>query len=308
MTTARLHLVWPWIAVAVVMPIALALGASGWGGDSTILLEIRLPRVLAALTGGAALGVAGAVVQALLRNPLAEPGIIGIAPMSAVAGALASWAGASALLGLGAGIIGALVAVALLLWWAGRTPPALRLILLGVGLNAVGMSTVALIATLGGRRDLAAWTLGTTTLAQPVDALALALGLVLALMLTRSMRQDIDVLGLGTRAALLLGVNVRRTILWGLTGAAVLTGIAVSSIGMVALLGLAAPALARALVGHDLMHVTVTSAGLGGLILVVADLVARTALAPLELPLASLVALVALPTFLIAARRVSTWT
>lgn len=307
MRGVHVHLLWPWLVLAALMPVAISLGASGWGGDPTILWQVRLPRVLTAITGGATLAVAGGLVQAILRNPLAEPGIIGLAPAAAVAGALATLASAHQISTTLAGVVGALLGLALLMWWAGHTPPAVRLILLGVGLNAVGVSTVALIAMMGGRRDLAFWTLGSTAVAQLADALALLAVLLLAVLIAAPLRRDIEILSLGPRAATVLGVPVRRTMAVGLGLAAILTGVAVSTMGVVALLGLAAPWLARSLVGHDLRRVLWTSAGLGGVILLSADLVARTVAAPVELPLASIVAIVALPTFLVAAQRVTTW-
>lgn len=294
------------VAIAVLlvaMPVAMALGAAGLSADREVLLNIRLPRVLVAALAGAATSVAGALLQSVLRNPLAEPSIIGLAPAAAVGASLASIVSTSAPIPHLGAVVTCAVAVAVLLRVSHGSP--LRIIVTGVGLGAVAVACLGIASTVAGRRDLMFWSLGSTSAATLGDAAVLALCLVGVAAVTLPRRTSIDILSLGPAGAAGLGVNARSTSRIVVAACAALVAAAVASTGMIALLGLAVPYYARALGGAAIGSSIALSSAVGSAGLVIADTIARTVASPLELPLGAVVALAAIPAFVAAARKVS---
>jgi iron complex transport system permease protein len=285
----------------------------GLGEEPTklIIWEIRLPRALAAALVGFALSMSGAALQGLLRNPLAEPGVLGVSAASSLAATIAIYWGIVSLspwiLPL-ASIFGALLATALLAVIAPRVGSVVTLILVGVGLSSLAGAFMSLLLNLAPNpftlSDMINWTMGSVANRSFLDiALAgpfMLAGLILLLVSGRGLRA----LALGEESASAIGLNVAKSRLIIVLGAGLMTGAAVSVAGAVGFVGIIAPHLIRPLVGHDPARTLLPSAFLGGLILVWADIIARLAPTQQELKLGVVAALIGAPIFIaIAARR-----
>jgi len=280
--------------------------------DEIILLQLRLPRVLGAALVGAALGVAGALFQGLLRNPLADPLLLGTSSGAALGATLAFLLPASYtayFLGFGLvavfGFAGALLAVALVYWLASRggQTPVVTLLLAGVAVGALLTAAQTLLITLDGRLasrvlSLYLWLSGGIDVQQwaqiPVIAAVVALGALGALLLAPAL----DALALGEEMAAHLGLRVERTKLAIVALASLLVAAAVSISGLVGFVGLVAPHLCRIALGPRHRLLLPATALAGAIFVVFADLLARTLAAPAELPLGVLTALVGGPFFL----------
>ncbi|MEI2714618.1 MAG: iron ABC transporter permease [Nocardioides sp.] len=279
-------------------------------GDAT-LWQVRFPRVAMAVLVGAALGAAGAVMQGVFANPLAEPGVVGVSAGAAFAAAavivfdltvLGSWTIAAA------AFVGGLVttlAVYALARDGGRTE-VVTLVLTGVAINAMAGAALAYLMFLGdtqAREEIVFWQLGSLNGSRTDHLLVTApvtlAGLLGAILVAR----QLDLLALGDRSARHLGVDVERLRLISIVVVAVLTAAAVSFAGIIAFVGLIVPHLMRILVGPGHRILVPASALAGGLLLVVADLWARTAIAYADLPIGMLTALVGGPVFFWLLRR-----
>lgn len=313
------------VAVVVAVAVAATAGAAlagmllgdtwvltgdiaNWAADRsgravTAVLDARLPRVVAALLAGAALGLAGATVQAVCRNPLAEPGLLGItggAGIGAVA-VLTLLPAAGIWTVSGAAAVGALVAFAVVygLSWRGGLSSD-RLVLIGAGAFYGAHAVIVLIIVLTDPWNIGlalTWLSGSTygrLLPQTLPVLLALLGSVPLLWLAR---RDLDVLALDDHTPRVLGIRLERTRLAALTGTAVLAATAVSAVGVVGFVGLVAPHVARALVGGRHTRVLPVAALLGALLVSGADTVGRTVIAPAQVPAGLLVALLGAPYF-----------
>lgn len=276
-----------------------------------VLWQIRLPRVLLAVIVGAALAAAGALMQGVFGNPLAEPGVVGVSSGAALAAAtsiafgvgfLGAWT--VPIFAFGGGLITTLL-VYVMSRDGGRTE-VVTLVLTGVAINAManaGMAFVMFVADTQAREEIVFWTLGSLngTRWQYV-ALVLplaAVGLLGAFALSR----QLDLLSLGDRAARHVGVDVERLRLVVIVLVALLTAAAVSFCGIIGFVGLVVPHLIRIVLGPG-HRVLVPASALGGAVLLVAaDLVARTAVAYADLPIGMLTALVGGPFFFWLLRR-----
>lgn len=303
------------VAACLVGPAHLSLGEAARGllGDSRaaiIILEIRLPRALAAWAAGAALGASGAAMQGLLRNPLADPGVLGVSAMAALGAVIAIYFNLSAAAHWAtpvAAVVFALVATAILYFFgAGRLSPS-RLILVGVGLSSFAGALIALVMNLAPNpfilTDLVTWLFGSVAnrsfddliLAAPLMAAGLALALFSAPGLTA--------LSLGEETASTLGADIAATRALAIGGAALMTGASVALAGAIGFVGIVAPHLARPFAGHDPGRAILPAAFVGGAILTVADLAIRLLPFDLELKLGVAAALIGAPGFIwIAAR------
>jgi len=270
---------------------------------SQILWMIRAPRVGAAALVGASLGLAGAVMQGLLRNPLADPGVLGVSAMSALGAAVviavglaaAPWAVEGAALG------GALLAGALLTVLAARLPEPQSLILFGVALSALGGAATALVFNLSPSpvttAEVLSWLLGSVANRDWTDVavglVPAAFGAALSLWSAGALRM----LTLGEETAALSGLPISRLRAAAVAGAALLTGGAVAVAGVIGFVGLAAPHLARGWVSDDPARALAPSAIVGAMLLVLADLAARTIPSAEELKLGVVTALFGAPLF-----------
>ncbi len=271
-------------------------------------LDERGPRVAAAALAGAALGLAGCVVQATVRNPLAEPGLLGItagAGLGAVS-VVTSGAGGRPLLIIMAVVMGlaTFALIALLAWRGGFLPDRFVLIGIGCGYGLSALTTFLLL-----RSDpwntprILTWLSGTTYGRTFPDVAPVALGLLLAVPLLFMMRRQLDLLAIDEDTPRILGIRSDRTRLLLLAVAAVLASLSVVAIGAVGFVGLVAPHLARALVGARHGRLIPVSMLLGALLVSVADILGRTLISPAQIPAGLMIALIGGPYFAWLLRR-----
>ncbi|KDQ70038.1 ABC transporter permease [Streptomyces sp. NTK 937] len=272
-------------------------------------LDDRIPRVAAAVLAGAALGLAGCVVQSAVRNPLAEPGVLGI---TAGAGLGAAGVVTSGLSGGRPVLVAVAVAaglatfavIALLAWRGGFLPD--RFVLIGIGCG-YGLSSVTTFLLL--RADpyntprIFTWLSGTTYGRTLPDVLPVAVAVALALPLLLAMRSRLDLLAVDEDTPRIVGVKVERTRFAALAIAAVLAALSVIAVGVVGFVGLVAPHLARSLVGARHGRAIPVSMLLGALLVCVADALGRTVVAPSQVPAGLMIALVGAPYFVWVLRR-----
>lgn len=270
-----------------------------------ILVEIRLPRAILGLMVGATLGLSGAALQGLLRNPLAEPGIIGVSASAALGAVIVFYFGLSAsfawALPLG-GMAGAFMAVGLLYLLAGRDAGVLTLILAGVAVSSFAAALTSLALSLApspyAALEIVQWLLGSLS-DRSMEHVVLAAPLMVAgwVMLFLTGRA-LDALTLGADAARTLGFSLRRVQLLVVLGTACSVGAAVSVSGGIAFVGLVVPHLLRPLVGYEPRRLLLVSALGGAALLLSADIVVRLFAGQTELKLGVLTALVGAPFFL----------
>jgi iron complex transport system permease protein len=297
------------IGSVAIDPLAVvdALRAAPGGMDVDIVRGLRLPRAIAALATGGLLAVAGVLMQVLVRNPLADPYVLGISGGAAVGALGAMLAGAAGVLVPGAAFAGAAASTALVLALgrAGGAWMPTRLLLVGVIVAAGWGAIVAFMLAVAPDQRLHGmlfWLMGDLSQSTGGGAAlaALAAGTVAALVLARRL----NLLAHGDDRAAILGVEVASTRLAVFLLAAALTAAAVTTAGTVGFIGLVVPHLVRLASGHDHRVLIPASALLGGALLVLADTLARTVLAPQQLPVGVVTALVGVPLFLfLLARR-----
>jgi len=280
-----------------------ALTGSGDEATRTVLLAVRLPRVLAAFGVGSLLALAGVLLQALFRNPLADPYVLGVSGGAAVGALLAMMAGAAAFAVQSAAIGGALTAVVTvyLLARSGGTP---RLLLTGVVLASACGALVSVLLALADTsrvRGMVFWLAG--DLEWAVTPWASAAAAVLAVVAAVLVARPLNVLASGELRARSVGLALEawRTVLF--IGCAALTAIAVVSAGTVGFVGLITPHAVRlAFRTSDHRIVAPAAALAGGMLLALADLVARTVASPRQLPVGAIMALVGAPLFVMLLR------
>ena len=280
---------------------ALTRGASAT--ETAIVRELRLPRALAAFAVGGLLALAGALMQALLRNPLADPYILGISGGAAVGALGAMLAGVTAMItpaALGGALASTVLVFGLARTGAERAPwTTTRLLLTGVVVAAGWGAVIALLLTLAPDvqvKGMLFWLigdLGGTTAATPA-LVALAVTLAGSLALAR----DLNVLARGEDVAAALGVAVARTTMVLCALAAFGTAVAVTTAGSVGFVGLVVPHGLRLVIGNDQRLLLPASVLTGGTLLLLADTLARTIAAPIQLPVGVITALVGVPVLL----------
>jgi iron complex transport system permease protein len=285
------------------------LGAPRGAEAVVIVREIRLPRLLLAILVGAALSVAGTGLQALLRNPLADPYVLGISSGAALGAIVAFWIGGHAAAASPAiAFLGAVVTmtwVYLLGRRAGRLA-SYTLLLAGVVTAAFLSAIILFVLTLLSSRDVrgtAFWLMGDLSAVTDAQLRLLFPAVILAIAGLYWFAKDLNVLLLGEEEAAHLGVNVTRveTAVYLLTS--LLTGLAVSVSGAIGYLGLLVPHLGRMLVGNDHRTLLPTAALGGAIVLALADTLARTIVAPAELPVGAVTAAAGAPVFIYLLRR-----
>ncbi len=284
--------------------VLAALFGRGAAGDQLVVLHIRLPRALTAFAVGAALGVSGAALQGLLRNPLAEPGVLGVSAMASLGAtgvlyygyaALSAWAMPTA------AIAGALAGTGLIAFAALRTASAVTLILIGVGLSSFAGAAMNLMMNLAPNpfslADMVNWMLGSVANRSFLDLAFAAPFLVAGSLVLFTARRGLSALTLGEEAASGVGLNLRRQRLLVVLGTGLATGAAVALAGIIGFVGIVAPHIVRPLVDHDPARSLLPSALLAGLILVLADIGVRLVPTVSELKLGVVAALIGAPAF-----------
>jgi iron complex transport system permease protein len=303
------------LAAALSMVISVSIGSSAvalnetlsvlFGGGTelqqTLILDLRLPRTFTAFATGGLLAVAGALMQVLLRNPLADPYVLGLSGGAAVGALLAMMAGVAGVVVSGSAFAGALLSTFLVFGLAhgtGSWTPS-RLLLTGVVVAAGWGALIALILAMSPARQLPGmlyWLMGDISpAANPLPGLIL---LALVCLLVFPLGRSLNVLARGSMQASALGVSVRplEWVIYIL--ASLLTATAVTMAGSVGFVGLVVPHMLRLVLGNDQRLILPACALAGGTLLVLADTLARIVIAPEQLPVGVITALLGVPTFL----------
>ena len=325
-TAARLNLL---LTVLIVLGLALAvtLGESGFAvdqyvaaftapgsGPAEVLWQVRAPRAVCALAVGAALGLSGAVMQGLLRNPLADPGVLGVSATAALGAASAIVLGAAAVPGAVeiAALAGAGLAGLALILFASRVRAPEALILFGVALSSFAGTATALIFNLSpspiATAEVMSWLLGSVQNRSWIDVAWIVPAVIVSGLFATLAAPGLRMLSLGEETAATSGLPMARMRLLALVAAALAAGAAVAVAGVIGFVGLAAPHLVRTAMRGDPGRLLLPSALGGGLMLVLADLAARMTPTDQELKLGVFTALVGAPLFaLIAWRAARAW-
>ncbi|MCH8478948.1 MAG: iron ABC transporter permease [Wenzhouxiangella sp.] len=309
------NLVWALLVMAVPLSLLLAASAGStgwhwpWALDETmqrVVLELRLPRAIAALVVGSLLALAGCLMQVLLRNPLADPYVLGLS------GGAAAFALAGMMFGLSfipvpvLAFCGALLSLLVVFVLArGRGPwSTTRVLLTGVVVAAGWGALISLMLATGpdaSLRSMLFWLMGDLSHARLSAWWLLPLGAGLALLWLRA--RSLNVMSAGALQAALLGESSQARCWEIYLVASLLTGLAVSMAGAIGFVGLIIPHLMRLIVGSDHRRLLPAAALFGGSFLVLADTLARTVLAPRQLPVGVLTALIGVPLFLLLLNR-----
>lgn len=316
-------------ACALALALAIVLGASfgtdpvslvtavtdASSRDHDVVFQVRLPRVLLAAVAGAGLSVVGVALQALLRNPLAEPYVLGVSGGSAFGATVAILLGLSGGTVLGASLVplaalaGGLGATALVIAFAAAVPSrGTSVLLAGVVVNAIASAAITFLKTLvspAKAQELLFWLMGFLDVPSRASLVALVVyvGIGTAVLLADAAR--LNVLALGDEAAHHLGVRVRELERRVLVASSLVVGAIVSVTGLIGFVGLVVPHVLRRILGPDARVLLPAALGLGGAALVVCDLVSRASFRFLhtEAPVGAVTALVGGPLFLVLLRR-----
>jgi iron complex transport system permease protein len=303
------------LLLAALAAVSLHVGRSGWlwpwqlaGREADlaqlILWELRLPRLLLAFFVGAALGLAGAVLQGLTRNPLAEPGLLGVSSGAALGAVIAIYTGLGAVwslavpvFGLGGAVLGTSLTLAL-----GTGGGVLGLILAGAAVSGLMLAGTALVLNLApnpyAAYEISHWMMGSLA-DRSWDQLLLALPFMLAgVLLLLSTGRALDALSLGEQQAASLGVDLKRLRRRVLLGTALAVGAATSVTGAIGFIGLLAPHLVRRTSGYEPRRVLWPAALCGAVLLLIADIFTRILPFDQELKLGVLTGLVGSPFFM----------
>jgi len=278
----------------------------------TIILEIRLPRIILAGLVGAALAIAGATYQGLFRNPLADPYLIGVAQGAAL-GAVIGFLLPTTWHGMGFGIIpllafsGALISTAIVynLARVGKTIPVTTLILAGVALGALLGSIVSYLIISSGEKihGIIFWLMGSFSLSQWSEVRVVLPYVVVGIVVILLYARPLNIMQLDEEQAQQLGINVERLKLILLAAATLITAAAVSFVGIIGFVGIIIPHAVRLIWGADHRFLLPLSVLTGAFFLILADLIARTVLSPTEIPVGVITAICGAPFFLYLLRR-----
>ena len=313
------------LLLAVFILIALSLGATHidqfWSalmhpGTNEILWQIRMPRVLAAVLVGAGLGIAGLMAQGACNNALAEPAILGTSAGASLGAVVAILFGVIEVGSVGAiacGSMGALCATALTFKLASLRSnlSSFALIIVGIAVSAsitavVGLSTA--MVTRADARSISFWNFGSLSLITNENLIGLFGASIIGGAIAWKVAPSLDLLSLGDATAFHLGVDIRKARVAALVALSVLAGGAVSTVGTIAFLGLAAPHIARFIYGPAHRFLIIQSALIGATLLVLADTAARTIAQPNELPIGLVTSLIGAPILIaLVAVRNTTW-
>jgi iron complex transport system permease protein len=307
------------VVLAAVSLLAICFGTASislrslFGGDAiarAIVFRLRVPRVCLAAAVGATLGVAGVTFQTLLRNPLADPFILGVSGGAACGAAVATALGLSAIPGVVpavafAGACGATAAVFLLARRRDHTDPV-RLLLSGLVLNALFSSIILIAFSLSRQSDLTAalrWMMGTLFGATWNDVALVGTLLVASIAVLFWIANDLRMLAFGEEDARSRGVDVERIKLVGFLTASIVTGAAVAVSGIIGFIGLIVPNLVRLAWRRDFRALLPLSALAGATLVVASDLVSRVIVRSSELPISAFTAVLGVPFFLSLLRK-----
>jgi iron complex transport system permease protein len=280
-----------------------------WAPDDTVvessLWFVRFPRIVMAVVVGAALATAGAVMQAIFGNPLAEPGVVGVSSGAALGAAVAISLGFTAFGDYGIAVLAFLggLGATLLVYFVSRAngrTEVVTLLLTGIAVNAfagAGLAFVLFSTSTANREQIVFWQLGSLNGSLWREVLIVAVVAVAGVMLAVLLGPRYDLLALGERNARHLGLDVERLRLVSIVVVALLTGVGVAFVGIIAFVGLVVPHVIRMLLGPRHRSLIVFSAFGGAVLMLAADLLARTIVSGAELPIGMLTSLVGGPFF-----------
>jgi len=270
-----------------------------------IVQEIRLPRILLGAMVGGSLGLAGAAIQGLLRNPLADPSVIGVSSSAGLGAVIAIYYGFAAVASIAIPVFAigfAIAAMLVLVWLAGKDASVLTLILAGVAISSLAAALTSLAMNLSSNpfslNDIILWLLGSLSNRSYTELMLAGPFMLVGWILLLMARGALPALSLGEDAAASLGINLPRLRLQTIFGAALSVGGSVAVSGAIGFVGLVAPHLVRPFVGHDPGRLLVPSAFAGALLLVIADIGVRILPSDTELKLGVVTALLGAPFFL----------
>ncbi len=273
--------------------------------DQLILFDIRLPRALLALFIGATLGLAGAALQGLLRNPLAEPGIIGVSNCAALGAVIVFYFGWSSVvwfaLPLG-GLLGALVSVVIIFALTGKNNSTVTLILAGIAINAIGGALIALVLNFApspyAMQEIVFWLLGSVSNRSINHVLISLPFMIVGWLMILYCGRFLNALTLGEETAQSMGFDVGRLRWILVVGVAACVGAAVSVSGNIGFVGLVVPHLIRPLVGFEPRRLLLSSSLVGAALLLIADIAVQLISSGGEMKLGVITALIGGPFFL----------
>lgn len=270
-----------------------------------IVRELRLPRVILGIVIGAAMGVSGAALQGVLRNPLADPGVVGVSASAALGAVIAIHLGLATIWPLFIPIFamtGALVATFILFIISARESSVLMLILVGIGISSLAMAAISLVMNMADTpmsiRDMIMWMLGSLE-NRTVSDLQLALPFILlGWLMMINIGQGLNALSVGEDTAKTMGIDIKGLKLRVVVGSAVSVGAAVAVCGSIGFVGLVVPHMVRALICNEPGRILLPSALMGGLLLTLADVVTRIPFFSTDLRLGVVTSLIGAPAFL----------
>ncbi|NVJ99193.1 MAG: iron ABC transporter permease [Alphaproteobacteria bacterium] len=288
-------------------PSDVAVGLFGPADDpvAIIVRELRLPRILLAILAGASLGYAGAALQGLLRNPLADPGVIGVSASASLGAVVAIYLGLAAYSSVAIPVLamgGAFLATTVLMVLASRDASVLTLILAGIGISSLATAAMSLVMNFTPNpitvQEMVLWMLGSLE-NRTFDDLMLAGPFIVAGWITMiGVGQGLNALSLGEEAAHTLGVDL-KTLRWRVVlGTALSVGATVSICGAVGFVGLVVPHIVRALIGYEPRRLLIPSALLGAILMMLADILTRLPIGHGQLRLGVVMAIIGAPVFL----------
>lgn len=298
------------VLIALIVSVVVSLLSGAAASDPVIIWNIRVPRVLTAVLVGAGLAVAGVLLQGSLRNPLADPALVGVsagAALGAVVGAalgLGYNSYAASLFALLGGLLAIFVVV-----WVSRTHGRIEVVTVllgGIAITAFASAVVAILISmsgLAGSRPVSFWATGSFALSNWSGVLAIAPAVVIGTGIALFIAPALNVLSLGDDAAFASGIEVGKLRMWALGAAVLLTGAGVAVVGVIAFIGLLVPHAVRLLIGPSHRSLVIVSAIAGAFTVAAADTVARLVVSPVELPVGAITAIVGAPLFLVIVAR-----
>lgn len=270
-----------------------------------VMREIRLPRAILGMMVGATLGLSGAVLQGYLRNPLADPSVLGVSGAASLGAVIAIYSGLSAVLALAlplCAIAGAVIAVLLVHTLAGRVASVLTLILAGVAINTISSAFTSLVLSLSTNPyasiEIVFWMLGSLTDRSMTHVWLSLPFILLGWLILMRLGRDLDALSLGPDVAATMGIRLERTQTLAIIGTASAVGAATAVAGAIGFVGLVVPHLLRPLVGNQPSRLLAASAVGGAAVILAADIAVRLIAPERDLKLGVLTAIIGTPFFL----------
>lgn len=282
-----------------------ALIGSGENNHALIIYEVRLPRILCAYVVGFALGISGAALQGLLRNPLAEPGVLGVSSSATLTATFVLYYGISAnnafILPV-ASISGAMIATAIIIFAALRVRSTVTLILIGVGISSLSGAIMSVLLNFAPNPffffDLTNWMLGSVA-NRSINDLFLSFPFILAgILILNSIKQQYSLLNLGEETAISMGLNINKLRILTVIACGIATGGAVSIAGIIGFVGLITPHIVRPFVNYDASRSIILSGAVAGTFLIYADVLAKNIPSEIELKLGVITAIIGAPVFI----------